>query len=401
MQELPRPHQALQQSRPPPPPSDALPRLLRFAPIVLALELAAFTWLVSCGGPMRYASGEVFGGDFSLFYAAGTLACAGVPEGAYEHSVLASRQEALGLLANTGWQYPPPGFLYCLPVSLPPYKYAFAAAAALSTTLLCLLGGILRLPRPAILLLVASPAAFLNLANGQNAALTTFLAWTGLALLEQRPALAGCLWGALCYKPHFLPVLLLAAAASGRWKTLAAAAATAFALSAVAFAAWGPEPWAAFVRNASVTADYLTARRGDIQRMISFPSALLALSIPVAWTLAAHATLFLGLGIFVWRLWRRSSPDRDLRLAATAVAVTLALPYGFYYELLVTVPAVLLALRGNPPRALALLGGLVLLLPLVLQPVAAATHLQITPWTLAAFFLCLARHPAGNRLPSP
>ena len=49
----------------------------------------------------------------------------------------------------------------------------------------------------------------------------------GLLLLDRRPVLAGILFGALCYKPHFGMLIPVALAASGRWRAFGAAAASA------------------------------------------------------------------------------------------------------------------------------------------------------------------------------
>ena len=77
-----------------------------------------------------------------------------------------------------------------------------------------------------LLLALAFPAVYVNLAHGQNGFLSAALLGGSLLILDQRPKLAGVLIGLLAYKPQFGVLIPLVLIATGRWTVIAAAAAT-------------------------------------------------------------------------------------------------------------------------------------------------------------------------------
>ena len=83
------------------------------------------------------------------------------------------------------------------------------------------------------------PATFLTVVWWQNSFLTTALMGGALLALERRPMLAGILFGAMCYKPHFLLLVPVALIAGRYWATLMAAAATGLALTGLSLLLFG------------------------------------------------------------------------------------------------------------------------------------------------------------------
>ena len=199
--------------------------------------------------------GRPIGTDFANPYAAGRLALEGRPAAVYDFASLFAKEAAVtGQSENVyGWHYPPIFLLVAAPLAKLPYVVAlFVWLAAGLALYLAAIWAIL--PRPLALLAAAAfPAVFVTVGHGQNAFLTAGLLGFGLVLLERRPWLAGLLLGCLCYKPHLglvLPFVLLAAR---QWKPFVGASIAVLVLSGLSVAAFGLEPWRAFLASGEVT----------------------------------------------------------------------------------------------------------------------------------------------------
>ena len=94
---------------------------------------------------------------------------------------------------------------------------------------------------------------FVNLGHGQNGFLTAALFAGALVTLERRPGTAGVLFGLLAYKPQFGLMIPLALLAAGRWRAIAAAAATVAAMLLATMLAFGLEIWRAFFDSTKVS----------------------------------------------------------------------------------------------------------------------------------------------------
>jgi len=103
-----------------------------------------------------------------------------------------------------------------------------------------------------LLLAAAYPAVIINFGHGQNGLLTAGLFAGALATLDHRPWIAGVLFGLLIYKPQFGLMIPLALLASGRWRTIVAAAATMALLVLTTLLVFGPEIWGAFVASSKI-----------------------------------------------------------------------------------------------------------------------------------------------------
>src|SRR4029077_11325111 len=82
------------------------------------------------------------------------------------------------------------------------------------------------LPTLWLLLALASPAVFVNLGHGHNGFLTAALIGFALVQLDKRPGLGGICFARLATKPQFGLMIPLVLIATGRWRTVFAAAAT-------------------------------------------------------------------------------------------------------------------------------------------------------------------------------
>jgi hypothetical protein len=247
-----------------------------------------------------------------------------------------------------------------------------------------------------LLLALAYPAVFVNLGHGHNGFLTAALMAGALIQLDRRPWLAGVLFGLLAYKPQFGLMIPLVLVATGRWRALAAAAATVLALAGAATLAFGPDVWPAFLDGTRFTR-LVVLEAGDTGwHKIQSVFALVRIwggSVPLAYAVQAAVTVVVAAAL-VW-LWR-SPVHRAVKAAALPVGAVLATPYSLDYDLMVLAPAIaFLAMHGlengfRPYERTAL--AFVWFVPLVARSVAEATLVPLGVLAMLVLFgLLVAR----------
>lgn len=247
-------------------------------------------------------------------------------------------------LAPHYWSYPPTSFLVAAVLAVLPYWLAllvWTAAGLVAITAVTRVGLAASERRIATIALLLAPATVLNVICGQNGFFTAALLAGGLLLLDTRPVLAGVLIGLLSYKPHFGIVVAPVLLALGAWRTIAAALATALAMVLASIAAFGIEPWQAFVASTMPNqAQMLKDFHGFFTTMLVSPYATLrhlgaghgaAMALQVAVGLAA-----VGAAVVCAR--RTRDPDTLLMLVVAATFV--AAPYALTYDLPVLMVAI-------------------------------------------------------------
>src|ERR1700693_1119530 len=177
------------------------------AALLLAIELAFFAFFVAGTHGWIVPLDKPTTTDFVSFYAAGTLADAATPQLASNQTALLAAEEA-ATAPGIGYQYfnyPPVFLLLCAAFAPMPYLVAFCVFMA--TTLALYLAVASRIlddrSGTTLLALLAFPMVFWTIGLGQTAFLTAALFAAATLLVDRRPILAGLLFGALCYKPHF------------------------------------------------------------------------------------------------------------------------------------------------------------------------------------------------------
>jgi hypothetical protein len=255
-----------------------------------------------------------------------------------------------------------------------------------------------------LLLALAFPAVFVNLGHGHNGFLTAALLGFALVQLDRRPVLAGILFGLLAYKPQFGLMIPLVLIATGRWRTVFAAAATVALLVLAATLAFGTDTWRAFFAFAEYTRTIVleTGETGwhKIQSVFSW-ARMWGASVPLAYAVQGAVTLAIAAAL-VW-LWR-SPASFALKAAALCVATILATPYSLDYDLMVLAPAIaFLAVaglaRGFAPfekSALAFLW----IAPLIARGFAQATLIPLGVIAMLVM-LVLVLHKAKGPAPAP
>lgn len=371
-------------------------RIGLLAGTLLAVELAFFAfivagthgWIVPLEGPCTT--------DFVSFYAAGTLADAGTPALAYNEAAHLATEEAITApgIQYQFFFYPPVYLLLCAVLARLPYLVGFVAFAAASLAAYLFVARRILGDRSgtALLALLAFPAVFWNIGLGQNAFLTAALFGGATLLVDRRPVLAGILFGAMCYKPHFGLLVPLALIAAGRWRSVAAAAATVAALVLASVALFGLDTWRDYVAaSAAAPAMYESGRILFAGFVSPFGAVrLVGGGVGLAYAIQAAATVTAA--ALVWTVWRRNLP-LPLRAATLAAATLVAAPLSLLYDLMLGAVAASWLMRDAAPApawektALALQ----FLVLVDARNLAEQFHLPLTALAALVLFVLVAR----------
>jgi len=385
-------------------------RVRRIAVALICAYVAAVGYLVvTANGPVD-ALGRPLGTDFSNVYAAGTYVLEGKAQAPFDPALQYAREQAI-FGPDTpfyGWHYPPFFLFVAAGLALLPYGLALAVWQ-IATFLLYLVsirailaaapigsgtnGDNRTVPALALLMAAAFPAVFVNLSHGHNGFLSAALMGAALVTLDRRPVVAGVLFGLLVYKPQFGLMVPFVLAATGRWRTFAAAAATALLLVLLATIAFGPQVWEAFAASTQFTRT-VVLEAGDpgwhkIQSAFSWVR-MWGGSIAVAYMLQAAVTLAVG-ATLIW-LWR-SAASFALKASALCLSAMLASPYGYDYDMMILAAAMAFLAsdglaQGWRPWEKTLLAGF-WLMPIAARGIALATFIPLGVIAMVAVYVAI------------
>ncbi len=250
--------------------------------------------------------------------------------------------------------YPPTALLAFAPFAMAPFAVANALWTAAGFALLVItMAGQVKSQRVLILLaMVLSPASVLVVITGQVTFVIAALTVVGLLSLKTRPWLAGVLFGvAGAIKPQVMVLLPVAMIATGQWRVLAAAAATASLAALASLAMFGPQAWLDWFAAMPRFEHFIMTTPG-LERGVITPTGLgLSLHLDPA------ALLFWRLGFgaagiaLAWLVFRRTE-DPARRLVALLGGGLLISPYAMHYDAALLAPAAALMLTHRAaPRA--------------------------------------------------
>ena len=372
-------------------------RFVAYCRILLAVEVSGFLFLVAGTHGLIVPLSAPTSTDFVSFYAAGSLADAGTPELVYDqaaHSAAEERATAPGVEYRF-FYYPPVFLLLCASLARLPYLAAFLVfeSATLFLYLIVLRNILDDRSFAGLVPILAFPAVFWTLGLGQNAFLTAALFGAGTHCVDRRPIVAGLLFGALCYKPHFGLLVPVALAAGGHWRAFAAAFAAAAALSLCSLMLFGWATWSDFFTT--VAASHATYESGRVSfgGLVSPFGAVLLLGGNSATAYAVQAGATLSAGLLVGFVWR-AGLALAIRAATLAAATMVAIPVILIYDLtLAGVAAVwLVSARGGDElpvwEKVALAGSFLLLLDP--RDLAEASHVPVAPLVAVALIVAVA-----------
>jgi alpha-1,2-mannosyltransferase len=302
--------------------------------LVAGIEIG---WLAIA--PLPYdVSGYMIGRDFVGTWVGAKAAVAGNPAQYFGYGAFNTLlQGYFGAdYPPHNWSYPPHLLLFTWPLAFLPYVAAYVVYCALGFALYIAVvrDGERRLDH--IALLALAPAVTLNIWTGQNGFFTAALLIGGLIQLDRRPLLAGVLFGLLSFKPQLgflLPIML---ALTGRWRVIAAAAATVATLAGLAAIVFGPKIWTDYFEIAMAVQRQITTEwRGfSITNMptVFMNLQLIGLPAPLGYAIQAIVSSVTLAGV-VWVFWRPR--DSVLSLAFLVSATFLFTPYAFNYDMVV------------------------------------------------------------------
>jgi Glycosyltransferase family 87 len=359
--------------------------------------IAILGWIAMSDGLID-RNGKPLGTDFSNVYAAGRLTWQGRPSQAYEPALQHAAEKAVFDGRDVpfyGWHYPP--FFFAVAVIVAAVPYGWGLALWLAASFAAYLAAIRAiLPRPETLLTAAAfPAVFVNIGHGQNGFLTAALLGGALHWLDRRPWLAGILIGCLAYKPQFGVLIPLALVAGGRWRTIAAAAATVAVLIAVSFVTLGGEVWHAFANSMTFT-QTVVLEQGDTgwEKIQSAFSAARMWGAGIGVAYSVQIALALMLAASLAGLWHGDAAF-ELKASALATASLLATPYVLDYDLVVLAVAIAFLVRHGLRRGfrdfeISLLAA-AWIVPLLSRAVAGSTGIPLGLLVMLALYVFTLR----------
>jgi hypothetical protein len=367
--------------------------------IVVVFGVTLVAWIALSLPDLVDPRGKPIGCDFMSFWSAARLALDGRAAAAFDGAAISAIQhQAVPFLPNIWfpWHYPPMFLLAVAPLGFLPYPAALALFVLGTAALWAALVRCILPDRRAWIVAAAAPAGLINLIDGQNAFLTACLAGFALLWLERRPVAAGILIGLLAVKPHLAVLFPLALVAEGRWRTIAAAAATVAVLSLAGLLAFGSDSFAIFVQHLPIS--QAMADRGAVPWGTMPSPYVLALSLgaPVGVARVLQGAAALGAAGCVWRVWRNPDVAFEAKAAVLVAGSLLVSPYLFYYDLTWAALAVawlaLIGLRTGFRRFEREILVFAWLAPLLMPPIYALTSLQLgCPAVLLLFGVALRR----------
>src|ERR1700680_3286244 len=284
-------------------------RVLTYCRVLLAVEVVGFLFLVAGTYGLIVPLAGPTSTDFVSFYAAGALADAGTAELAYDqaaHDAAEQRATAPGIEYRF-FYYPPVFLLLCAALARLPYLLAFLLFEAATLVFYLIVARRILGERgwPVFIPLLAFPGVFWTMGLGQNAFLTAALFGAATLWVDRRPVLAGVLFGALCYKPHFGLLVPVALLAGRHWRASAAAFTSAAVLCGSSLILLGWQTWHDFL--AAAAGPTATYESGQITfgGLVSPFGAVLLLGGTRAAAYAVQTGATLAAGFLVAVVWRR------------------------------------------------------------------------------------------------
>lgn len=296
-----------------------------------------------------------FGGDsikidFAAFWAAAKLALGGEAAAAFDPNRL---QEAMALPPDTPggemlWLYPPAWHVAVMPFGLLPFSAAFVLYSAIAY--LAFAASVRRLAAPlpgGVALMLAGPAMVLILQFGNNSLLwTAGLVAALVALANGRAAVAGGLIALLTLKPQLGILIPVALVSCGHWRTIAWATAGTLAIAALSTVAMGADYWLHWIDMIHTMTGFMETALVRFNLMITWYALARYYGVGHEIAFALQIAVLLAAAAAVAWVWRRPV-TADLRAATLCVAIPVATPYAWHYEMsLVLVAAMFLARDG-------------------------------------------------------
>jgi len=230
-----------------------------------------------------------------------------------------------------------PMLLIAAPLAMFPPIIAYIIWTLGSLLLLYIAIKPLKLPPLLQLVILLSPAVFINTLLGQNGTFISALLIMGLYHAPKKPVLAGICIGLMTVKPQFgvlLPFLLIA---SRNWTAFISASVTALGMVILTSLFFGFDVWSNFLgytqpmMRGIMEAPYPQSYHTNAVPVFIFVRAIGAGLFGAYVFQAVVSVLAIIIGV---KLWHQSTNiDHIQRVALTCVLVMLATPYAYTYDM--------------------------------------------------------------------
>jgi hypothetical protein len=166
--------------------------------------------------------------------------------------------------------------------------------------------------------------------------------------------------------------------------------------------AFGSDTFLAFWRALPRAQRVILEGGPGFHKVQSIYAALRLAGVPMGPASAVQILAALGLAITLAVLWR-SAADFELKAAALALGSVLSTPYALDYDLVMLAPAMAFLAghglrKGFAPYEITLLAAL-WIMPLIVRPIAEATHVSLAPVAMLAALLLILRR--ADIIPTP
>jgi hypothetical protein len=199
----------------------------------------------------------------------------------------------------------------------------------------------------AMLVAVSGGGAFYSIWWIQNGFLTAALLTAGLALLKNRPVLAGVFFGMLTIKPQLGLLIPMALLCSRNWRALASASGTFLLLAVAAELVLGAGIWARFFASIRATSEFLAGGNLWFKQQSVFAFAFPFVGPIFAWVV--YVVLATVIAVIVASMWSR--PGADLARSSALVSGSLLVtPYVYTYDAVSLTAAAVMLLKGDGGR---------------------------------------------------
>ena len=384
-----------------------LDRFARVAALTMALIVVGYGISVVIRVNWPGYGGDTIVIDFAAFWAAAKLALAGNPLAAFDPVVLDAVMAAPSDSGegNMLWLYPPAWHIVITPFGLLPFSAAFILYSIIAYLVFAAAVRPLAAPLPAGLpMMLAGPAIVLILQFGNMSLLWTAGLITALGALAQgREARAGGLIALLTLKPQLGLLIPVALLAGGHWRTIAYATGGALAIAGLSTAVMGVEYWLRWIDTLGFMSGLAQTDLVKFHLMITWYALVRYLGVPHEWALMGQLAVTLAAAVAVAWVWRRPVTT-DLKAAVLCIAIPVATPYAWHYEMALALVGAMFLARdgfGRTTGARVVLGALWLghVPGIALDPYLPPAF-YVAPLLTATIGLCVWRAAAGAPAPS-
>lgn len=280
------------------------------------------------------SSGQPIGADYIAYWSASQMADQGLLADSYTLDKIAPIQQlAAPVTSAWHWLYPPTFAALLAPITTSDYRLSLALFSICSLLLFALSIRCIAPPSRFLPALLLAPAIFINLGNGQNAALTAGIAALGLSIMHSQPLMAGLMLGMLTFKPQLALPLLVLLMLHREYLVIVGAIVMTTLLGILSILLYGAATWSAWLEALQLANQLNSEGQLPWHKMSSLFSFLMAIGYSALFAQISQAVFSMVALLWTWHRFRHAAKSR-LRLAAWCAACLTLSPHLFNYDML-------------------------------------------------------------------